>query len=805
MISLLVYGRNDHHGYNSHRRVALSLNALAEVLSAPDDEIIFVDYNTPHGLPTLPEAIEDTLTSTVLERLRILRITPEIHDEYVGDRTHLPLSEAHARNAAIRRAHPDNWILSTNTDMVFVPRDGRSLNEIIGGLNGDAYGLPRFEIPEWLWESVPRLEPKTMIDLLDNYGEQIGLDEVTLGHEWIRYDAPGDFQLLRRALIDELRGFDEEMIHGWHVDSNLWRRVYNRLGGIGSVYPALAGYHANHNRTHTVHTTSTYAANDLQTFFYNVSGWEPSSAQDDWGLLGVEIPEVRLQRPDLNRRLSAAAARAASQAGPLPTSDTRTQMNALGYDARHVLPFLLDPLLSEASLPSVGYLGINESTCQMLQAAITEIDPEASILTGETAIQFAEVVVLDLGADTSSRDKPLTDDEGRALVTCLENAVEILARRRPAPRILLINGMSGVWDEWVRDVFDTFYGTFHTRLQSARIKLAGVSPFLRRLSFITRNVDGRAKCKLESDRMALSWGEHADFDGFATGWSVADSEGVLLGSGTASIHFQTPIPLERGAHVVVEMACWSAGSAPDSPIATEIRLDGETLFHGNLMPLAQRISIHGVSTQTTTIDHTLEVTVRMADGGPYSPFKSGGIDPWVRLEGIWISTVVEPGWDMQQAVTAMQPGGIAEKLLRGEWTKTNPYGAWSLGQNSRLLLPGIAKGDQALLELLGHPGRTSQGIRITATGATKTATDVHDLVTDLPLLCSVPLPAPDEAGSVWLGIEPIDPPAPTGEVAELRGIGIRRDAQGQRPRKLMRLITTNAGARADLDGPPGTA
>ena len=53
VITVIVYGRNDTHGYNHHRRVALSLNCLAEVLTDPADEIIFVDYNTPDELPTV--------------------------------------------------------------------------------------------------------------------------------------------------------------------------------------------------------------------------------------------------------------------------------------------------------------------------------------------------------------------------------------------------------------------------------------------------------------------------------------------------------------------------------------------------------------------------------------------------------------------------------------------------------------------------------------------------------------------------------------------------------------------------------
>ena len=57
MISVVVYGRNDNYGYNLHKRAAISLNCIAEVLDGHSDEIIFVDYNTPDDYPTFPEAI----------------------------------------------------------------------------------------------------------------------------------------------------------------------------------------------------------------------------------------------------------------------------------------------------------------------------------------------------------------------------------------------------------------------------------------------------------------------------------------------------------------------------------------------------------------------------------------------------------------------------------------------------------------------------------------------------------------------------------------------------------------------------
>ena len=126
MISVIVYGRNDAHGYNLHRRAALSLNCIAEVLTDPDDEIVFVDYNTPDELPTFVEALADTLTDRCLGLLRVFRVPAEIHEQRFAARTHLPAIEPVARNAGVRRANPSNrWLLSTNTDMIFLPRSRR--------------------------------------------------------------------------------------------------------------------------------------------------------------------------------------------------------------------------------------------------------------------------------------------------------------------------------------------------------------------------------------------------------------------------------------------------------------------------------------------------------------------------------------------------------------------------------------------------------------------------------------------------------------------------------------------------------
>src|SRR5262245_62064877 len=116
MISTVVYGRNDSHGYNLHKRAAINLNCIAELLSAYGDELLFVDYNTPDELPTFIEAIYDTLTARARRILRVFRVRAEIHERLYRNRTHLSVIEPIARNVAIRRSNPTNrWILATST------------------------------------------------------------------------------------------------------------------------------------------------------------------------------------------------------------------------------------------------------------------------------------------------------------------------------------------------------------------------------------------------------------------------------------------------------------------------------------------------------------------------------------------------------------------------------------------------------------------------------------------------------------------------------------------------------------------
>ena len=778
MISLIVYGRNDQHGYNSHRRVALSLNAMAEVLTAPGDEILFVDYATPFGMPTLPEAIEDTLTNRVLERMRVFRVSPELHAAAVGDRSRLPISEPHARNTAIRRAAPGNWILSTNTDMIFVPKAGRSLSELVADLDGDAYCLPRFEIPEWLWESVPRTAPGEMMRLLDEWGEGIGLDEVTLGHDWILYDAPGDFQLLRRPLIEDLQAFDEEMIHGWHVDSNLWRRAHNRIGGIGTLYPDIAGYHTNHNRTLTRLMDAQPTGNDLGRFVYGVRHSELPAQADTWGFAGEEIPEIRLTRVDPRPRLRAAAARGGGQAGPLITSDTREQISVLGYDARHVLPFALDPVIGQWPRPRVGYVGLNGSTREMLGRACTDLECPGPLLNDDAAAREADVVVIDLGVDASAGPVAVDYANAEDLVARVEQAVRLLRQRSPEPKILVINAISGVWEKWAHRTFNLSYGTFHTRVQPAELRADGpdsasTRDALRSLIFHSRIADPPLVTPGVAPGHVLNTEQREGVGGLGTGWESIDEDGVLVsGDETARVHFRTAADTGEAAHAALELTSW-AGTEEAHPtdIHATAALDGEVLLDEQMRQLERQLSFHAPARLGATHDHVLDFDIRPVDGSPYRPRISGGSDPWFRFEALVLMQPGDPTQDdMDNGTLAVAAGTSGERLLEGWWARSDADGVWAIDHGGALRLPSAIARDEVGLELLGHPARTGQAVEIEATGAGSVTTRIHDVPTDRPRLCFVDLPEPGADGCVRLCVRGVDSPTKQGELVQVRAV-----------------------------------
>jgi hypothetical protein len=368
MISLILYGRNDNYGYNLHKRAAISLNCMAELLDDPDDEILFVDYNTPDDMPTFVEAILDTLTDRARRLIRVLRVRPSVHARWRG-KTHLNALEPQARNIAVRRSSPTNrWILSTNTDMVFVMRDGsQSLSAAVKSLPRGYYGIPRYEMPESLWESLDRKDPQGIIGAFARWGRALHLDEVVHSHKSILYDAPGDFQLVPRADLIGIHGFNESMLLGWHVDSNLAKRFLLLYGETKSLFHKVAGYHCDHTKVVTPMHGHDRQQNDMVEHISDVRRPEMPQQAESWGAPDAAIEELRFPPGRDNGFAAALGPVLGPMAKPFYESlYTEKSWNQITYSARHVIPYLADQIATFPRDIDLAYAGMNDTLRALL-------------------------------------------------------------------------------------------------------------------------------------------------------------------------------------------------------------------------------------------------------------------------------------------------------------------------------------------------------------------------------------------------------------------------------------------------------
>lgn len=386
MITVVVYGRNDHHGYNFHKRAAISLNCLAELLTDPDDEIIFTDYNTPNDYPTLIEAIRDTLTDRCRRRLRVLRVRPDVHERF-RDRTHLEVVESVSRNAAVRRSNPANrWILSTNTDMIFVARDARrSLSDIAAARPDGFYQLPRFEIPETLWESFDRRDPRGIMETVRRWGTELHLNEVVHTDAFARFDGIGDCQLVLRKDLFAIHGFHEGMLVGWNVDMNLCRRLRRIHDETGSLLEDLFGYHCDHTRKPTAALSAAAIQNDPRIFIDGVTRPDVPEQAETWGLAGEAIEEHRGFDLPADRYVAALGRDLPPLGQPYRQAhNDRSAFFGLSYPPEHVLPYASDHLTTLPQDAEVGVVGGAATMVRLLAALWRGMGGRGRILVPET-------------------------------------------------------------------------------------------------------------------------------------------------------------------------------------------------------------------------------------------------------------------------------------------------------------------------------------------------------------------------------------------------------------------------------------
>jgi hypothetical protein len=743
MISVITYGRNDSHGYNLPKRAAISLNCIAESLSDPDDEIIFVDYNTPDDLPTFIEAIYDTLTERAKRRLRVLRVRPELHQRLYGKRTHLAALEPISRNIAIRRSNPRNrWMLATNPDMIFVARPGTpDLTGAVADLPDGHYILPRFDLPEPLWEGWPRTDPLAIIRACEELGRALHLNEITISHPFMRFDAPGDFQLIPRHVHFEVFGFDERMIHGWHVDSNMCRRMATFFGRTESLAERLKGYHCDHTRVATlVHRLDLKLENDLNEYVWQMEDPFARHQQESWGLPDETIEEVDIANGPSARYVAAVQSVLGTPQAADYDGDANDTRNYLAYRSDHVLPYLAGYLTPYPRATRFLYIGANRRLFTLLEQCLERLGMTGGLrfvgdlmpAAGAAGLQpmaiarpvdatdaaFArdlaaahDVLIVDFGVDLSELPRPaarLTDwprtwrhrigAVAEQLEACAIQCHDLFAAAPDrAPDFILVNTNPWIFHCFVSQFLFTTPTPYNIQVRKGRARMGSdrlyrshswkqtVQTLSSAFGYGTREHMPEVKPGVSIDLTSGRGGAHTDGP-----WGETTADGTWLDGDLAEVLFA--IAPDHVTDLIARISVAQVRMPDGDPVHVNV------LFQGRPLSQWTMDARFGVQTYPIVLPRDLLVAERPARLGfefanrhaPEVPETSAPAGRDSRTAAIMIRNVTFHGSEQTRYRTGTTAGcTLGEQgtfYMNWGWTAPDGYGAWTLGSHAGLTL-----------------------------------------------------------------------------------------------------------------------
>ena len=262
--------------------------------------------------------------------------------------------------------------------MVFIPRTASSLSAAVANLADGFYHTARFELPEILWETLNRIDPRACIDSVTEWGKRLQLNEVVYGFSETIFDGPGDFQLFLRDDAFRISGFDERMLLGWHVDTNLAIRLaYLRGKRVDSVLDHIFAYHCDHTRETTPAHAHGAVQNSWDDFIANVTTHELPAQRDSWGFEGDDLEEIRVS--DEPRIVAALESVIPSMGDALYVTGILNPRD-IRYDPEHALPYIANAIGAYPVNWSVGYDGCRDKTFGLFVSLWSALGFTGSIL-----------------------------------------------------------------------------------------------------------------------------------------------------------------------------------------------------------------------------------------------------------------------------------------------------------------------------------------------------------------------------------------------------------------------------------------
>lgn len=268
----ILTSKNDNYGGNLHHRAIMCLTSLIE----NHDEVIFVDWRTKDN-NSIIKNIKHKLPHT--KKLKSIQVSKEFLQEKYPSISRYSMIESIGRNVGIRRADGD-YIISTNIDIISSPINHSILNE------GIFYTVPRRDIDENFhlgFNSFGKLY-ETIWNNRDSYQQKnkiIGNSDV-----WSLINCCGDYQIGHRNVWGKMRGFEESILFGCGIDTNVMKKAsfFSQIKTLEEHYV----FHLNHGKSSDRDDDEELAPmSDQESIIQKFTNTENN---DNWGMSNENLP-----------------------------------------------------------------------------------------------------------------------------------------------------------------------------------------------------------------------------------------------------------------------------------------------------------------------------------------------------------------------------------------------------------------------------------------------------------------------------------------------------------------------------------
>jgi hypothetical protein len=268
----ILTSKNDNYGGNLHHRAIMCLTSLIE----NHDEVIFVDWRTKDN-NSIINNIKYKLPHT--KKLKSIQVSKEFLQEKYPSISRYSMIESIGRNVGIRRADGD-YIISTNIDIISSPINHSILNEDI------FYTVPRRDIDENFHLGLNSFSKlyETIWNNRDSYQQKnkiMGNSDV-----WSLINCCGDYQIGHRNVWEKMRGFEESILFGCGIDTNVMKKAsfFSQIKTLDEHYV----FHLNHGKSSDKDEDEELAPMSNQESI--IQKFTNTENNDNWGMSNENLP-----------------------------------------------------------------------------------------------------------------------------------------------------------------------------------------------------------------------------------------------------------------------------------------------------------------------------------------------------------------------------------------------------------------------------------------------------------------------------------------------------------------------------------